>query len=83
MADLYALQLDVFKSAPVTAFYVVAVTLLGAHLWYGWEKTVNKFKLDKTLTKPVATLGQYLVIPVTAGFVACALGAHLLPQLQH
>lgn len=81
LVDFYGQQASVLKDPPVTALYIMGPTLVGVHLWYGWEKTVNKLGLTgdrKGLLKPVAKFGQYCVIPIVLGFIAVTVKSFLM-----
>jgi hypothetical protein len=78
------LQVEVFQSQSTVAFYVVAVLALAAHLYFGWEKAVAKMSdvRSAALLAPVTLLGRWLLVPVTGGFIACVLAAHVQSSLQ-
>ena len=73
-----ALQKEVFADPKQVVWYVLATSVLGAHLLYGWQKTVRKPQgLGKYLPKdaqPAAeAIGNAMAYFVTLGFVACPL----------
>ena len=67
-------------STPLMAgVYVVAICIVGGHMWTGWSKTVHKFNpsMSNVERKDMTTKGQQLVGAITAGFLAVAVAAHL------
>ena len=81
--DLWRLQKEVFSDPRQVAWYVLAASVLGAHLLYGWQKTVRKPQgLGKYLPKdaqPAAeAIGNAMAYFVTLGFVACPLYTYYL-----
>jgi hypothetical protein len=63
----------------MAVFYIVAVLALAVHLYFGWEKTVAKMSdvRSAALLVPITSLGRWLLVPVTGGFIACVLAAHV------
>merc|ERR1712086_668288 len=68
--DLYKLQTEIFADKKNVLGYVVSVVILGAHLYYGWTKTVRKMGLAKKHLKAANLIGHFLIWPLTLGFVS-------------
>jgi len=74
MRDIWRLQKEVFSSLPVVVWYIVAVVILGAHLFWGWQKTVRKpqglgGKLPKKSQDAAVLIGNAMAVAVTAAFI--------------
>ena len=67
--DLYRLQLAVFSSPAYIAFYLVAMTIIGFHLWHGISSAAQSFGLDSPKWTPrIIWTGRVLTLLITAGF---------------
>ena len=67
--DLYRLQLAVFGSLGYVAFYLVAMAVIGFHLWHGISSAAQSFGLDSPKWTPrIIWTGRVLTLVITAGF---------------
>ena len=67
--DLYRLQLAVFSSPGYIAFYLVAMTVIGFHLWHGISSAAQSFGLDSPKWTPrILWIGRGLTVLITVGF---------------
>ena len=71
--DLWRLQMEVFANPTVVVFYEVSILTIGAHLLWGWQKTVRKpVGLGGYLSKdaqPVAEMiGNVLTVGLTIAY---------------
>jgi succinate dehydrogenase / fumarate reductase cytochrome b subunit len=67
--DLYRLQLAVFSNPGYVAFYLVAMGVIGFHLWHGISSAAQSFGLDSPKWTPrIIWTGQLLTAVITAGF---------------
>ena len=67
--DLYRLQLAVFSNPGYVAFYLVAMTVIGFHLWHGVSSAAQSFGLDSPQWTPrIIWTGRLLTAVITAGF---------------
>jgi succinate dehydrogenase / fumarate reductase cytochrome b subunit len=67
--DLYRLQLAVFSSPGYVAFYLVAMAVIGFHLWHGISSAAQSFGLDSPKWTPrIIWIGRVLTLVLTAGF---------------
>jgi len=76
----YDRLVHVFACRVTTAVYVMAMSLLGVHLWKGWAKTLTKYSLTGQTKASLALMtlvGQVLAVGISVGFSAVALLAHL------
>ena len=70
MRDLYRLQLAVFSNPGYVAFYLVAMAVIGFHLWHGISSAAQSFGLDSPQWTPrIIWTGRLLTAAITAGFV--------------
>ena len=67
--DLYRLQLAVFSNPGYIAFYLVAMGVIGFHLWHGISSAAQSFGLDSPRWTPrIIWIGRILTAVITAGF---------------
>jgi len=67
--DLYRLQLAVFSNPGYVAFYLVAMAVIGFHLWHGISSAAQSFGLDSPQWTPrIIWTGRILTAVITAGF---------------
>ena len=71
--DLYRLQLAVFSSPAYVAFYLVAMTVIGFHLWHGVSSALQSFGVNSPRWTPRLLWGGRLVA------VLLGLGFAILP----
>ena len=68
--DLYRLQLAVFSNPAYVAFYLVAMSVIGFHLWHGISSAAQSFGLDSPKWTPrIIWTGRILTAAITLGFV--------------
>jgi succinate dehydrogenase / fumarate reductase cytochrome b subunit len=65
--DLYRLVAEVFHKPGYVAFYIVALTVIGFHLWYGFESAFESLGLKYTST--LRRVGQLLALALAGGFI--------------
>jgi succinate dehydrogenase / fumarate reductase cytochrome b subunit len=65
--DLHRLVLDVFQSPLYVAWYVVAMTVIGFHLWHGFGSGFESLGL--AYNKPLRRFGQVLAVVLSGGFL--------------
>jgi succinate dehydrogenase / fumarate reductase, cytochrome b subunit len=69
MRDLYRLQLAVFSDPVYVGFYLLAMGVIGFHLWHGISSAAQSFGLDSpTWTPRIIWTGRLLTAVITAGF---------------
>ena len=62
-------QLAVFSNPGYVAFYLVAMTVIGFHLWHGISSAAQSFGLDSPQWTPrIIWTGRALTAVITAGF---------------
>jgi len=67
--DIYRLQLAVFSNPGYVAFYLVAMSVIGFHLWHGVSSAAQSFGLNSPQWTPrIIWTGQLLTAVITAGF---------------
>ena len=72
--DVYAMVTDAFGRAPIAAFYVVAMLLLGLHLSHGVASAVQTLGWNHPRYGGVLRrLGPVFALVIVAGFVAVPL----------
>ena len=72
--DLYRLQLELFASLPVVAFYVFCMAVVGAHLWHGFASALNSLGADHpSYAGVVLRVGRGLSLVVAGGFMVIPL----------
>lgn len=83
MRDLWRLQMEIFKNPWTVIFYEVAVLIVGAHLFWGWQKTVRKPQgLAPYLSKeaqPIAeVIGNLLTVVLMAAYTGLPIYTYTL-----
>jgi succinate dehydrogenase / fumarate reductase cytochrome b subunit len=87
MRDIYKLALEVFADPVKTWVYIISISVLGLHMWWGWEKTIknnySKMGLKKEYQKAAILFGHVVCVLMTAGFISSPIYVHffLLPKL--
>ena len=69
--DLYQLVIEAFQSPPLVIWYVVAMIVIGFHLWHGFGSGFES--LGVAHKKPLRRAGQALAVVLAAGFLAIPL----------
>ena len=65
--DIHRLVLEIFSKPGYVAFYLVTLTVIGFHLWYGFESALESLGLNYNIAFRRA--GQLLAIVLTGGFI--------------
>ena len=81
MRDIYKLALEVFADPLKVWIYIVSISILGLHMWWGWEKTImtnyNKTMGLKKEYKQIAIyVGKAVSLLLTVGFLASPVYVH-------
>jgi succinate dehydrogenase / fumarate reductase cytochrome b subunit len=75
--DLYRLEVENFSSPLAVLFYIVAVTLVGFHLWHGVASAFQSLGADHPRYTPaIRWIGKLLAVIIAAGFVIIPLWVH-------
>ena len=74
--DLHRLVIEVFRQPGYVAFYLVALTIIGFHLWYGFESAWES--LGFGYHTGLRRLGQVLALALSGGFILIPLVIFLL-----
>ena len=75
--DLHRLVLEKFREPLYTAWYLLALTVLGVHLSHGFSATFQSLGLASIKNRRLKRLGWTFAILVTAGFISQPLYAIL------
>ena len=67
MRDLYRLVIEEFQKPWLAAWYVVAMVVIGFHLWHGFGSAFES--LGFAYRKPLRRFGQVLAIVLAGGFL--------------
>ena len=65
--DLYRLVIEEFHEPLEVAWYVVAMVIIGFHLWHGFGSGFES--LGVTYRKPLRRFGQALAVIIAGGFI--------------
>lgn len=65
--DLYRLVIEDFQNPLLVAWYVVAMVLVGFHLWHGFGSAFES--LGMAYRKPLRRFGQLLAVVLAGGFL--------------
>lgn len=76
MRDLYRLVIEVFSSPAYVVFYIVAMAIVGFHLWHGVGSAFQSSGLY--YRKGLRTFGQIFAIAVAGGFLIIPILLYLL-----
>jgi succinate dehydrogenase / fumarate reductase cytochrome b subunit len=68
MRDLHRLVVEVFQDPVHVAWYVVAMGVIGFHLWHGFGSGFES--LGVAYRKPLRRFGQVLAVVLSGGFAA-------------
>jgi succinate dehydrogenase / fumarate reductase cytochrome b subunit len=67
--DLYRLQLEIFSSPPYVVFYMMAMVLIGFHLWHGLPSIAQSLGADHPKYTPrILWVGRALAVLIAGGF---------------
>jgi succinate dehydrogenase / fumarate reductase, cytochrome b subunit len=79
IADLYRVEMDVFRNPLMVAFYVLSMVIVGSHLWHGVSSGLQSIGLDDTRYTPrLLVAGKVAAVLIAGGFIAIALWVHFL-----
>jgi succinate dehydrogenase / fumarate reductase cytochrome b subunit len=68
--DLYRLELDLFASLPVVAFYALCMAVVGAHLWHGFASALASLGVHHPRHAGVLLrAGRVLSVVIAGGFM--------------
>lgn len=73
--DLYRLVMEIFASPAAVVWYVVALTLVGFHLWHGFGSGFES--LGVAYRKPLRRFGQALAVVLAGGFIVIPIIVYL------
>jgi succinate dehydrogenase / fumarate reductase, cytochrome b subunit len=77
--DLYRLQLEVFSSPGYVAFYMIAMIVIGFHLWHGVPSAAQSLGIDHPKYAPrIIGIGRVLAVLIAGGFFILPLYTYLL-----
>ena len=72
--DLYRLEAENFSHPITVLLYVLAVTLVGFHLWHGFSSSFQSLGADHPRYTPrIRLIGKLLAIVIAGGFVVIPL----------
>ncbi len=77
--DLYRLEMEVFSNLANVVIYVLAMIVVGAHLWHGFSSAFNSLGADHPRYTPwVLWLGKLFAVVIAGGFLFIPIWAHFL-----
>ena len=77
--DLYRLQVEIFSSPGYVAFYMVAMAVIGFHLWHGVPSIAQSLGIDHPKHTPrILWIGRALAVLIAGGFFILPLYTYLL-----
>ncbi|MFQ5664959.1 MAG: succinate dehydrogenase cytochrome b subunit [Candidatus Binatia bacterium] len=74
--DLYRLVIEVFRSPLYVAWYVVAMVVIGFHLWHGFGSGFES--LGWSYRKPLRRFGQLLAVVLAGGFLLIPVAIYVM-----
>ena len=78
MRDLYRLEVENFSSPAWVVFYVLAMIVVGFHLWHGVASSFQSLGLaGPRFTPAVRKVGKTFAVLIAAGFTAIAVWVFL------
>jgi succinate dehydrogenase / fumarate reductase cytochrome b subunit len=78
MRDLYKLEVENFSSPGWVAFYVLAMIVVGFHLWHGVASSFQSLGLSgPRFTPAVRKIGKTSAVLIAAGFIVIAVWVFL------
>lgn len=76
--DLHRLQVEVFSNPAYVAFYMIAMVLIGFHLWHGVPSVAQSLGVDHPKYTPrILWVGRALAVIVAGGFFILPLYTYL------
>lgn len=77
--DLYRLEVEVFSNILNVVFYVLAMIVVGSHLWHGFWSGFQSLGANHPKYTPVLiTIGKVLTVVIAGGFVFLPIWAFLV-----
>jgi succinate dehydrogenase / fumarate reductase, cytochrome b subunit len=77
--DLYRLQLEIFSNPAYVVFYMVAMTIVGFHLWHGVASAMQSLGVDHPKYTPrILFIGRLLAVIIAGGFFILPLYTYLI-----
>jgi succinate dehydrogenase / fumarate reductase cytochrome b subunit len=77
--DLYRLQLEIFSSPGYVAFYMIAMVVIGFHLWHGVPSMAQSLGIDHPKYSPrIIGIGRVLAVLIAGGFFILPLYTYLV-----
>lgn len=76
--DLYRLQLEIFSHPGYVGFYMLAMAIIGFHLWHGLSSAAQSIGIDRPgYTPKVLWIGRVLAVLIAGGFFMLPLYTYL------
>jgi succinate dehydrogenase / fumarate reductase cytochrome b subunit len=76
--DLYRLEVENFSSPVAVALYVVAMLVVGFHLWHGVASSFQSLGLaGPRFTPAIRTIGKAAAVLIAGGFIVIAVWVFL------
>ena len=77
--DLYRLQVEIFSHPGYVAFYMVAMVIIGFHLWHGVPSVAQSLGIDHPRYTPrILWIGRALAVLIAGGFFILPLYTYLM-----
>jgi succinate dehydrogenase / fumarate reductase, cytochrome b subunit len=77
--DLYRLQLEIFSNPGYVAFYMLAMTVIGFHLWHGVPSVAQSLGIDHPKYTPrILWVGRALAVLIAGGFFILPIYTYLV-----
>jgi len=78
MRDLYRVEAENFSSPGWVAFYVVAMLMVGFHLWHGVASSFQSLGINgPRFTPAIRKIGKISAVLIAGGFIAIAIWVFL------
>jgi succinate dehydrogenase / fumarate reductase cytochrome b subunit len=78
MRDLYRVEMENFRSPLAVGLYVLAMVVVGFHLWHGVASSFQSLGLSGPRVTPfIRKTGKAFAVLIAAGFIAIAVWAFL------
>jgi succinate dehydrogenase / fumarate reductase, cytochrome b subunit len=79
MRDLYRLQLEIFSNPAYVTFYMLAMVVIGFHLWHGVSSAAQSLGVDHPKYTPkILWIGRALAVLIAGGFFILPLYTYLM-----
>lgn len=76
--DLFRLEMELFSSPWIVAFYVFCMVVVGAHLWHGISSAFNSLGLEhRLLTRVILLFGRLSAVILAGGFLFIPIWAYV------